>query len=155
ELLPQTQEAMRDWSPLVEIQRGNNDEAPFYCVHPGGGVVIPYFALARLLGPEQTFYGFQAAGLGRDDELDTTIEAMSTRYLQAMRAVQPIGPYLLGGWSLGGVVAFEMAQQLRKSGEEVGLLALIDSAVPVPNNEDLEEAVILIDAFSEDLPLSY
>jgi thioesterase domain-containing protein len=96
---------------------------PFFCVHGFGGGVLGYAELARQLGPEQPFYGLQAAGLNGLDEPDVRIEDMAARYLQAMRAVQPEGPYYLGGYCYGGIVAFEMARQLRTQGEHVALLA--------------------------------
>ncbi|MHC5863447.1 thioesterase domain-containing protein, partial [Nostoc sp.] len=59
---------------------------------------------------------------------------MASHYIEALRRVQPKGPYFLGGWSFGGWVAFEMAQQLQKSGEEVALLAVLDTLAPIPGN---------------------
>jgi amino acid adenylation domain-containing protein len=122
------------FSPLVPIQRGGA-RRPFFCVHPIGGNVLCYAELSRLLGPEQPFYGLQARGLdGRQPPLER-IEDMAACYVEALRTVQPHGPYQLGGWSLGGVVAFEMARQLRQQGEAVELLALIDPT-PVETERD-------------------
>ncbi|MEW6735860.1 MAG: amino acid adenylation domain-containing protein, partial [Acidobacteriota bacterium] len=114
------------WTPLVKINT-NGAKPPFFCIHPIGGEVLCYYELARLLGEDQPFYGLQAAGLIENQEVDTTIEEMATRYINALRDVQPQGPYLLGGWSLGGNIAMEMAQQLENQGEEIDLLALFDS----------------------------
>ncbi|HVR98384.1 MAG TPA: YqcI/YcgG family protein, partial [Thermoanaerobaculia bacterium] len=119
----------RPWSPLVSIQTGGS-RLPFFCVHPAGGNVLCYEALARQLGPDQPFYGLQAAGLEDGVELCGSVGEMADRYLAALREVQPIGPYQLGGWSFGGVVAFEMARRLRDLGEEVLLLALLDTTPP-------------------------
>ncbi|MES1241756.1 MAG: amino acid adenylation domain-containing protein [Acidobacteriota bacterium] len=113
-------------SCLVPIQP-EGDAAPFYCVHPAGGDVLAYAALARHLGPGQPFYGLQARGLAADLEPLDSLQAMAAAYVEEIRRVQPRGPYRLGGWSLGGVVAFEMARQLQDQGEEVDLLALLDS----------------------------
>src|SRR5205823_1918690 len=96
-------------SPLVAIQSGGA-RRPFFCVHPGGGEVLCYYDLARALGPDQPFYGLRAVGLEGEAMPDTRIAAMAARYLDVLREQQQHGPYLLGGWSLGGVVAFEMAQ---------------------------------------------
>jgi amino acid adenylation domain-containing protein len=117
-------------SPLVPIQtRGSG--RPFFCVHPVSGNVLCYRALARRLGARQPFYGLQARGLDDDDdEPQTQVEAMACDYLEAVRGVQPHGPYLLGGWSVGGLIAFEMARQLQAQGEEVRLLALLDTTAP-------------------------
>jgi thioesterase domain-containing protein len=96
-------------------------------VHAVGGNVIEYRDLARHLGPDQPFYAFQSVGLdGRQAPLKS-IEEMAAHYIKEMREVQPYGPYLLGGHSLGGMIAFEMACQLRELGEQVDLLALLDA----------------------------
>jgi amino acid adenylation domain-containing protein len=98
---------------------------PLFCVHPVGGNVLCYLPLARQAG----LYGIQspaAAELGAP----WTVERMAEVYLSALRAVQPEGPYLLAGWSLGGMVAYEMARQLAAAGSEVALLAMIDVAPP-------------------------
>jgi thioesterase domain-containing protein len=103
---------------------------PFFCVHPVGGSPFCYLDLARHLGPEQPFYGFRARDLLPTLEPHTNVETMAADYIAAMRAVQPVGPYRLGGWSLGGIIAFEMARQLQAQGESVSTLALIDSFTP-------------------------
>ena len=78
--------------------------------------------------------GLQPIGLDGKTPPLTRIEDMATHYIEALRSVQPKGPYFLGGWSFGGWVAFEMAQQLQKSGEEVALLAVLDTLAPIPGN---------------------
>jgi thioesterase domain-containing protein len=114
------------WSPLVEIQRGDG-KRPFFCVHPVGGTILSYAELARLLGPEQPLYGLQSRGLEDGQEPLGSIEAMAALYIEAVRTVQPHGPYLLGGWSMGGAIALEMAQQLQRRGQQVERVVLIDS----------------------------
>ncbi|NTX06686.1 non-ribosomal peptide synthetase, partial [Myxococcus sp. CA040A] len=105
-------------------------KTPFFCVHPVGGNVLAYAELARRLGAERPFIGLQARGVNGEAAPRGTVEEMAQAYVTAMREVQPSGPYLLGGWSLGGVIAYEMTQQLRAQGEQVELLALIDSYAP-------------------------
>lgn len=123
----------QSWSPLVALQpRGSR--LPFFCVHPIFGVVLPYCELAYQLGTEQAFYGLQPVGLDGKTPPDTQIEQMAAHYITALRAVQPHGPYQLGGWSFGGLVAFEMAQQLDRAGVSVSLLALLDTMAPIPAN---------------------
>jgi thioesterase domain-containing protein/acyl carrier protein len=118
------------WSPLVAIQPAG-PRPPFFCVHPSGGNVLCYVGLSRHLGAERPFYGLQdPPSFDGSRETSDNIEAMAARYLEVMREVQPGGPYFLGGYSFGGVVAFEMAQQLRRLNLEVSLLALIDTAIP-------------------------
>jgi thioesterase domain-containing protein len=82
------------------------------------------------LPPDQPFYGLQARGVDGLQNARTNLPEMASAYLEEVRAVQPHGPYYLGGFSLGGEIAFEMAQQLLAAGEEVGLLALFDTANP-------------------------
>jgi thioesterase domain-containing protein len=114
---------------LVPLQPAGT-RPPFFCVHDLAGTVFRYRDLAKHLGPDQPFYGLAALGLdGAEEPLDT-IEALAGHYLTAVRAVQPQGPYFLGGWSMGGFVAFELAQQLRRQGQEVALVALLDSWAP-------------------------
>jgi amino acid adenylation domain-containing protein/non-ribosomal peptide synthase protein (TIGR01720 family) len=115
------------WDPLVELTGG--DGAPFYCVHPAGGNVLCYGDLARLLRP-QPFYALQARGVEGDDPPFDDLPAMAARYLQDVRARQATGPYLLGGWSLGGLVAYEMARQLTAAGQRVELLVMMDTPTP-------------------------
>ena len=103
------------WSPLVPIQVGG-DKPPFFCVHGLGGGVVDYARLARLLGPEQPFYGLQAYGMESGQTPDKEIGQMAARFIAAMREVQPKGPYALGGYSYGGTVAYEMARHWRCRG---------------------------------------
>jgi thioesterase domain-containing protein len=142
------------WTPLVEIQTGGAKH-PLFFVHPVGGNILCYLDLARHLGPEQPFYGFQARGLAEKQAFHTQVEAMATYYIDTMRTVQPEGPYRLGGWSMGGVVAFEMAQQLRRQGQEIVLLALIDASAPKGGRRRAkQDDVALLLTFAQDLGLS-
>jgi thioesterase domain-containing protein/acyl carrier protein len=117
------------WSSLVEIQPGPPEGAKprFFCVHALGGNVLEYYELARHLGEDQPFYGLQSAGLDDKQQPHKRVEDMAAHYIKEMRQLQPEGPYFIGGRSLGGMVAFEMAQQLRAEGQAVGLLALLDT----------------------------
>lgn len=127
--------AVSGWLPLVTIQPSGT-RPPFFCMHGAGGNVLIYRDLARLLGTDQPFYGLQAQGLdGRCPPL-TRIEEMAALYVKHIRKVCPRGPYFLGGYCMGGTIAFEVAQQLRSAGEQVALLALFDtmdwSKIPRP-----------------------
>ena len=113
------------WSSLVMIQGGSRP--PFFCVHAAGGNVLEYRDLARLLGPDQPFYGLQAKGLDGKSEPHTNISEMAAHYIREMREVQPEGPYMIGGRSSGGTIAFEMACQLFEQNQQVSLLALLDT----------------------------
>ena len=113
------------WSSLVAIQPGGS-KPPFFCIHEIGGSILYYQGLAHHLGSEHPFYGLQAVGLDGKREPHTRIEDMAAHYIKEIQSVQPEGPYFLGGHSFGGLVAFEMAQQLQKQGQKVALLALFD-----------------------------
>jgi thioesterase domain-containing protein len=108
---------------------------PFFCIHPAGGDVLCFFALARHVGADQPFYGIQARGLEDDAEPFVTLEEMAAHYVGELRRVQPTGPYHLGGWSFGGLAAFEMACQLAGQGQEVGFLAVLDTGPGLPQGE--------------------
>ncbi|MCP4591291.1 MAG: alpha/beta fold hydrolase, partial [bacterium] len=113
---------------LVAI-RPQGSRPPFFCVHPVGGDVLCYSDLARHLGPEQPFYGLQLPD--REGELFlTTIGEMAEHYVEAVREVQPEGPYRLGGWSMGGLIALEMARRLTERNQRVERVVLIDSVAP-------------------------
>lgn len=119
----------KSWSSLVEIQ-STGERTPIFFVHPIGGEVFGYGTLARYLGTAHPFYGIQARGLDGMEEPFTDMRAMASHYVEIVRSVQPTGPYILGGYSLGAVIAFEMAQQLTESGEEIALLAVLDEEAP-------------------------
>lgn len=127
-------------SPLVPIQRAGS-KTPFFCVHPGSGNVLCYLSLAQEMGGERPFFGFQDLNTLRDHEEESDFEVpldrMAATYVETLLSVQPDGPYLLGGWSFGGFVAFEMAQQLRRQGKEVAMLAIFDTG---PVFDDLGRA---------------
>jgi len=115
-----------DWSPLVPIQP-DGTRPPFFCIHPHGGNVLIYRDLSRHLGSDQPFYGLQCRGLDGAQPPLTRIEDMAALYINEIRKTQRHGPYFLGGYCMGGAVAFEVAQQLRSHGEQVALLALFDT----------------------------
>jgi thioesterase domain-containing protein/acyl carrier protein len=116
-------------STLFELQpRG--DGPLFYCVHGVGGEVLSFATLARFLAPDQPLVGIRAAGADGSGEPSRRVEDMAARYVAAVRAAQPHGPYYLGGFSFGGSVALEMAQQLHAAGETVAFLGIIDHTPP-------------------------
>jgi amino acid adenylation domain-containing protein len=114
---------------LVAIQPQGSRPA-FFCVHGIGGEVLSFNLLARHLGPDQPFFGFDAPALVGTETPEVQVEALAKRYLEELLTVQPRGPYYLGGYSFGGAVAYEMAQRLRAIGHQVALLALIDQRRP-------------------------
>lgn len=112
-------------SLLVGIQT-QGSERPLFLMHPTGGNVLCYASLAYHLGKNQPVYGLQAQGLEGEEEPLSSIEEMASVYLQVLRSHQPQGPYLLGGWSSGGLLATEVALQLHAQGQQVALLVLFD-----------------------------
>jgi len=103
---------------------------PLFCVHPVGGNVLCYADLAREMGKDRPFYGLQSPVPDPESREFLDIAGMAAVYIEEIRKVQPAGPYLLGGWSMGGLIAFEMARQLAGQGEATELLAMIDTHPP-------------------------
>jgi len=112
--------------PLVLLKSGTADP-PVFITHGLGGSVIDFFQVVKHIRTAHPIQGMQAKGIDGTEEPFDRIEDMAQFYLDAVRKVQPRGPYLLAGYSLGGLVTFEMAQQLAAHGEKVALLALLDS----------------------------
>ena len=118
----------RAWSPVVPIQpRGTRP--PLFLVHGVGGEVLSFEALAARLGTDQPTYGLHA-DLTSGTGFFSSVESVAARYVEGVRSVAPTGPYRIGGYSSGGVIAFEMAQQLSAAGENVTPLIMLDSPVP-------------------------
>jgi thioesterase domain-containing protein/acyl carrier protein len=117
------------WTSLVPIQP-NGSRPSLFCVHGGAGTILHLQPLARRLGPEQPFYGLQARGLYGGATPSRTVEEMSAHYLRELRTVQPNGPYYLGGYCFGAIVAFDMAQCLLRDGEDVDLLVVFNGPSP-------------------------
>jgi thioesterase domain-containing protein len=131
---------------LVQIRPGRRGERPFFCVHGAGGNVLNFRDLGRHLDADRPFYGLQARGVDGSAAPHETIEEMAAAYLAAIRAVQPEGPHLIGGYSAGGIVAFEMAHQLRAAGNAPALLVLLDTFCPdLPASPDASAADKLTD----------
>jgi len=112
--------------PLVLLKDGSA-EPPLFLTHGLGGSVIDFFQVIKHIRTPHPIQGMQAKGVDGMEEPFDRIEDMAKFYLEAIRQVQPRGPYLLAGYSLGGLVVLEMAQQLVANGEKVALLAMLDS----------------------------
>jgi amino acid adenylation domain-containing protein len=117
------------WPLLVPIKPAG-DLPPLFCVHTIGGNLFHYFDLARALSPRQPVLGLNALGVDGQAAPRSSVRDIAADCIVAMREAQPRGPYRLAGFSSGGTVAFEMAQQLRAAGDEVAVLALIDTYAP-------------------------
>ncbi|MGA9527480.1 MAG: amino acid adenylation domain-containing protein [Terriglobales bacterium] len=131
-----------DWQSLVAINRPDkpfgalrsgpacetsSGRLPLFLVHAAEGNILLYRSLAAHLGPNQPVFGLQSAGLDGRSAIDARFEHVARKYVTEIRQVQPHGPYMLGGYCLGGTLALEMAQQLMEAGESVGLVALIET----------------------------
>jgi len=114
------------WSPRVWLHEGNG--CPWYFVHPAGGGVVCYRRLAELL--ERPFCAFQAPGPAAGLLPLESVGELAGIYRTALRETQPHGPYQLGGWSSGAVIALELAHQLEREGEKVARIVVIDSPAP-------------------------
>jgi len=113
---------------LVLLKKGDTARPPIFLIHPVGGTVYLYKSLCNFLPDTQTVFGIEAVGVDGTQPLLTTIEAMAALYIDIMRTVQPVGPYVIGGSSLGGCVAYAMALQLGQ--ENVAKIFLIDTPGP-------------------------
>jgi acyl transferase domain-containing protein/thioesterase domain-containing protein len=130
----------RRFTHLVAMHPGEGGpKRPFFLVAGMFGNVLNLRHLAHMLGNDRPFYGLQARGLYGDLAPHETFEEMARDYLAELRQVQPKGPYLLGGFSGGGITAYEMAQQLAADGEEVKLLVMLDSLVARPREPSKQD----------------
>ncbi|MCC7338153.1 MAG: amino acid adenylation domain-containing protein [Pirellulaceae bacterium] len=121
--------------PLLAPLKVSGSRTPIFMVHPPGGIVVCYRELARQLAADQPLLALRSRGLHGAEPLPPTLAAMAADYVEAVRAYQPQGPYTLGGWSLGGLVAYEMAQQLLHAGQELSHLILLDTTIPAGATE--------------------
>jgi phthiocerol/phenolphthiocerol synthesis type-I polyketide synthase E len=117
------------WSSLVPI-RSQGTKTPLFLVHGAEGNVLLYRHLAQHLDVNRPIYGLQSHGLDGKSALDQTIREMASRYIKEVVTLQPKGPYLLGGYCLGGTIALEMAQQLMAMREKVELVILLETYNP-------------------------
>ena len=120
------------WSPLVGLRTGGT-RTPLFCVHGGFGSVFCFAELARRSDPVRPFYGLQPRGFFGGGEPLHHIEEMAALHVEAIRTVQPHGPYFLAGYCMGGMVALEMARRLEEDGEPVSLVAMLDTKGPPMN----------------------
>jgi amino acid adenylation domain-containing protein len=135
--------------PLVPLSQGSlgpdrlsqhDGEPPLFLVHAVGGTVFAYAGLASELAGPFRVYGLEAPGLSQQDATPASLGALADDYAGRIRAAQPSGPYRLGGWSMGGVIAFEVARRLEQAGQRVSLLVLMDAPFTQPDTAALTEA---------------
>ncbi|WP_190126882.1 alpha/beta fold hydrolase, partial [Streptomyces inusitatus] len=134
--------------------RPRGTKPPIFCVHPAGGLSWCYAGLMSGIDTGHPIYGLQARGMSDGEEPPTALDDMAADYVNTLRAVQPAGPYHLLGWSYGGIVAHAIAARLREQGEEVALLALLDSypnpplAGKIPGDQEI--ARLLLEGLGRD-----
>lgn len=145
--------AARGYSSLVAMQPSGT-RPPFFCAAGMGGNPLNLAALALLVGLDQPFYGLQPQGLDGQSQPHSSVVEMAAYYLDLIKQKQPRGPYYLGGYSGGGITAFEMARQLEAAGEEVGALVFLDSFAPImPSRSPTDRARVHLERLREQGPL--
>ena len=117
-------------STVVPLRNVHGTRAPLFLIHGIGGNVLGFYSLAKHLEADQPVYGVQSQALLTDRVALLKLEEMAAEYVKDMRAICPHGPYQLLGFSYGGLVAYEIAQQLTREGAEVGLLGMLDTRQP-------------------------
>ncbi|EMJ6443689.1 MULTISPECIES: non-ribosomal peptide synthetase [Bacillus] len=145
-----TQENRLYDSALVPFRTGTG-KPNFFCVHPITGSVFDYIELARCISKGLNFYGLQSVYLEEEKQCLSSVEEMAHLYIKAIQNVQPKGPYLLGGWSMGGIIAYEMARILEERGQQVSLLAIFDKGTRHVNSE---VETLLVNLFDNELPIN-
>lgn len=140
-------------SLLISMQK-KGEKPPVFFIHPSGGSVHFYTDLAHAMGRERPFYGIQAQGMNRDAPIHTRIEEMAELYRRVIQSRVPEGPFLLGSWSLGVVIAYEIAQQLSYLGFEVGFLGMLDQGPVLPAKEPEDDADYLAGVFGAHVPVT-
>lgn len=115
---------------LMLLRRQGGGEGNLFLVHDRSGDVVGYIEFCRQLLISVNCWGIQGGVLAGFAPREVSIEGIAGEYVEKMKRVQPLGPYLLGGWSFGGEVTFEMVRQLEALGEEIGFLAFIDAPGP-------------------------
>lgn len=115
--------------------RTSGSAAPLFCVHPIAGLSWRYSTLLSALSADHPVYAVQARGLDGTEPLPASMDELATDYARQIRAVQPEGPYHLLGWSLGGIMAQAVATALEADGQQIGLLAVLDTSPPEPGGQ--------------------
>ncbi len=139
-----------DWTPLVQLRSSDQDANPWFFVHPAGGNVLCYRALAE--ARDRPFLAFQAPGPATGQEPVASVPELAALYVAALSEVRPQGPYRIGGWSSGAVIAAEVVRLLEARGDRVERLAVVDSPAPSAPRAQADETQLLL-WFLEDLDI--
>ncbi|WP_275290959.1 non-ribosomal peptide synthetase [Amycolatopsis sp. La24] len=161
ELAEALEQPREGWPRSIITLRAGTAEPPLFCMHPKNGTVFCFTSLARVLPGEGPVYGVQAHSLELARAPHESIEEMAAAYVADIRKVQPEGAYHLCGYSLGGLIAYEMARQLRAAGHEVARLVLLDSSPDLGPDfpslaefEAMDDVRFLASEFAEHLPVT-
>jgi amino acid adenylation domain-containing protein len=141
-----------DSQHLILLKSNGTSEKNFYFVHDGSGEIDAYYAFANNLSPEYNYWGIRAGKITGSWRGSISIEELARRYMKEIKQIQPQGPYYIGGWSIGGTIAFEICRMFEKEGEDVELIGLIDTVAPAPagsREEDVKEMNAAYDALME------
>lgn len=135
-------QAIKPWKSLVKMKSGDSTKPPLFFIHAIWGNILFYRNFSPYLETDRPVYGLQAQGLDGKQKPLTSIAEMATNYIEEIQSIQPHGPYLLLGFSFGGLIAFEIAQQLHDRGQEIQLLALVDPSSPNLPQSDSDGSTI-------------
>jgi amino acid adenylation domain-containing protein len=135
--LQENNSGLEKWSPLIRICKGGGDR-PLFMIHPIGGGVLCYSALAKNWDLDRPLYGIQAKGLEKGQRPLRSIKAMASYYIKEIKKVQAAGPYLIGGWSFGGIIGAEIVHHLSMMGESVEGLMVFDTLANIDSFKDLD-----------------
>ncbi len=138
---------------LIELKKGNDEVEPLFLIHPSGGSVHWYSELAANIISDRKVYGIQAQGIDGTSDLDDSIIKMAGRYVNIILNKQPEGPYFIGGWSFGVIVAFEVAQQLSALNKKMGAVFLLDQEPVLDEKTPKDNAELLYLIFKDSLSL--
>ncbi len=141
-LRPKQATKVKPWKSLVRMKSGDPTKPPLFFIHAIWGNILFYRNFSPYLETDRPIYGLQAQGLDGNQKPLTSIVEMATNYINEIQSVQPQGPYLLLGFSFGGLIAFEIAQQLHNRGQEIQLLALVDPSSPNLRQSDSDVSKI-------------
>jgi thioesterase domain-containing protein len=148
-------EKTSDYSALIKIQAGVSPNIPIFLIHPVGGDIYFYHDLIKSLGTDIPIYAFRAPSLNGKIAPFTNVAEMANLYCSELQRAQANPPYFLCGASFGGLIAYEMSQQLNKKGHKVALLTLIDTPTPESSIKKLtNNADILAFLFGDKLDIS-
>ncbi|MEM7151410.1 MAG: amino acid adenylation domain-containing protein [Myxococcota bacterium] len=153
---PQNAPALTAADDNFLLLQPDGDRSPFFCIHAISGHALGYRALAQQLrGSDRPFYGIQAFGIESGQQPISSIPEIAKRYVAALRKIDPQGPYSLGGWSFGGLVAYEAGRQLIAAGQRVDQVIMLDTVVPsLEPHSDLHDAPELYQLFLADVEAS-